>query len=130
MKTLKKVINKWLGAVMRLKQKTNFKNKVSDSNYREINPNFFFKWNSKFWSSLGKKIYFSLQEGVTRMMLAKFHQNLRFWKISVNFYRNSTHRSSPNFRSKSISILDKFLWGKLFLISISFYPYFIYNFWN
>jgi hypothetical protein len=59
-KTLKKVINKWLGAVTRLNQKTHFKNKVSDSNYREINPNFFFKWNSKFWSFFGKNL-FSLQ---------------------------------------------------------------------
>jgi hypothetical protein len=57
-KTLKKVINKWLGTVMRLNQKANFKNKVSDSNYHKINPNFFFKWNSKFWSFFGKKIIF------------------------------------------------------------------------
>jgi hypothetical protein len=63
-------------------------------------------------------------------MPAKFHQNPRFWKISVNFYRNSTHRSSLNFSSNSISNLDEFLWGKLFLISISFYPYFIWNFWS
>jgi hypothetical protein len=57
-KTLNKVINKWLGAVTRLNQKANFKNKVSDSNYREINPNFFFKWNSKFWSFFGKNLFF------------------------------------------------------------------------
>jgi hypothetical protein len=30
-------------------------------------------------------------------MLAKFHQILRFWKFSVNFYRNSTHRNFPEF---------------------------------
>jgi hypothetical protein len=48
MKTLKKVINKGLGAVTRLNQQAHFKNKVSDSNYREINLNLFFKWNSKF----------------------------------------------------------------------------------
>jgi hypothetical protein len=63
-------------------------------------------------------------------MLAKFHQNPRFWKISVNFYRNSTHRNSLNFSSNSISNLDKFLWGKLFLISSSFYQYFIWNIWS
>jgi hypothetical protein len=57
-KTLKKVINKWLGAVTRLNQKANFKNKVSDSNYREINLNFFFEWNSKFWSFFGKNLFF------------------------------------------------------------------------
>jgi hypothetical protein len=57
-KTLKKVINKWLGAVTKLNQKTNFKNKVSDSNYREINPNFFLEWNSKFWSFFGKNLFF------------------------------------------------------------------------
>jgi transposase InsO family protein len=32
---------------------------------------------------------------------------------------------SPNFSSNSILNLGKFLWGKLFLISSSFYPYFI-----
>jgi hypothetical protein len=31
-----------------LNEKAEFKNKVSDSNYREINPNFFFEGNSKF----------------------------------------------------------------------------------
>jgi hypothetical protein len=56
--TLKKVINKWLGAVTSLNQKTEFKNKVSDSNYREINPNFLFKWNSKFWSSFDENLFF------------------------------------------------------------------------
>jgi hypothetical protein len=30
-----------------LNQKAEFKNRVSDSNYHEINPNFFFEWNSK-----------------------------------------------------------------------------------
>jgi hypothetical protein len=63
-------------------------------------------------------------------MPAKFYQNPRFWKISANFYRNSTYRYSPNFNSNSISNLDKFLWGKLFLISSYFYPYFIWNFWS
>jgi hypothetical protein len=48
METLKKIINKRLGAVMGLNQKTEFKNKVSNSNYREINLNFLFEWNSKF----------------------------------------------------------------------------------
>jgi hypothetical protein len=43
------------------------------------------------------EIDFSLQEGVTRIMLAKFHQIPRFWKFSVNFYRNSTHRKFPEF---------------------------------
>jgi hypothetical protein len=57
-KTLKKVINKWLGVVTRLNQKVNFKNKVSDSNYREISPNFIFEWNSKFWSFFGKNLFF------------------------------------------------------------------------
>jgi hypothetical protein len=33
---------------MSLNQKLDFKNKVPDLNYREINPNFLFKWNSKF----------------------------------------------------------------------------------
>jgi hypothetical protein len=56
--TLIKVINKWLGAVTSLNQKTKFKNKVSDSNYREIDPNFLFEWNSKFWSSLMKIDFF------------------------------------------------------------------------
>jgi hypothetical protein len=46
--TLKKIINKLLGAVTGLNQKTEFKNKVLDSNYREINPNFLFECNSKF----------------------------------------------------------------------------------
>jgi hypothetical protein len=57
-KTLKKVINKWLGAVTSLNQKTEFKNKVSDSNYCEINPNFLFEWNSKFWSSFDGNLFF------------------------------------------------------------------------
>jgi hypothetical protein len=35
-----------------------------------------------------------------------------------------------NFYSSSISNLDKFLWGKLFLTSSSFHPYFIWNFWS
>jgi hypothetical protein len=56
--TLKKVINKWLGAVTSLNQKTEFKNKVLDSNYREINPNFLFEWNSKFWSSFDENLFF------------------------------------------------------------------------
>jgi hypothetical protein len=34
-------------------------------------------------------------------MLAKFHQILRFWKFSVNFYQNSTHRNFPEFWFKS-----------------------------
>jgi hypothetical protein len=42
---------------MGLNQKTEFKNKVSDSNYREINLNFLFEWNSKFLSSLGKNLF-------------------------------------------------------------------------
>jgi hypothetical protein len=46
----------------------------------------------------------------------------------VNFYRNSTHSSSLNFSSNPISNLEKFLEGNLFLISISFDPYFIWNF--
>jgi hypothetical protein len=33
---------------MSLNQKAGFKNKVSNSNYHEINPNFFFEWNLKF----------------------------------------------------------------------------------
>jgi hypothetical protein len=33
---------------MSLNQKAEFKNKVSDSNYREINPNVLFEWISKF----------------------------------------------------------------------------------
>jgi hypothetical protein len=33
-------------------------------------------------------------------MLAKFHQILRFWKFSVNFYRTSTHRNFPEFLFK------------------------------
>jgi hypothetical protein len=48
----------------------------------------------------------------------------------VNFYRNSTHRFTPNFSSNSILNLDKFLWGKLFLISSSFYLYFYLEFWS
>jgi hypothetical protein len=63
-------------------------------------------------------------------MPTKFHQNPRFWKILVNFYRNSTYRLSPKFSSNSILNLDKFLWGKLFLISRSFYQYFIWDFWS
>jgi hypothetical protein len=50
-KTLIKVINKKLGAVTRLNQKAEIKNKVSDSNYHEINLNNLFEWNSKFRSS-------------------------------------------------------------------------------
>jgi hypothetical protein len=48
----------------------------------------------------------------------------------VNFYRNLTYRFSLNFSSNSILNLDKLLWGKLFLISSSFYTYFIWNFWS
>jgi hypothetical protein len=59
-KTLKKVINKGLGVVTRLNQKAHFKNKVSDSNYREINPNLFSSGIQNFDPSL-VKIYFSLQ---------------------------------------------------------------------
>jgi hypothetical protein len=36
---------------MSLNQKVDFKKKVPDSNYREINLNFLFEWNSKFGSS-------------------------------------------------------------------------------
>jgi hypothetical protein len=50
-------------------------------------------------------------------------------KIFGEFLSNPTHRFSLNCRSNYISNLDKFLWGKLFLISSSFYPYFIWNFW-
>jgi hypothetical protein len=63
-------------------------------------------------------------------VLVKFHQNPRFWKFSVNFYRNSTHRAFPNFSSNLVSNLDTLLWGKLFLTSPSFHPYFIWNFWS
>jgi hypothetical protein len=35
------------------------------------------------------------------IMLAKFHQIPRFWKFSVNFYRNSTHKNFPEFLFKS-----------------------------
>jgi hypothetical protein len=56
--TRKKVINKWLGAITSLEQKTEFKNKVSDSNYREINLNFLFEWNSKFWFSFDENLFF------------------------------------------------------------------------
>jgi hypothetical protein len=63
-------------------------------------------------------------------MLAKFHQILRFWKFSVIFIKIQLIETFSNFDSSSMSNLDKFLWGKLFLISSSFYPYFIWNFWN
>jgi hypothetical protein len=63
-------------------------------------------------------------------LLAKFHQNPRFWIYSVNFYRNSTHRTSPNFSSNYISNLEKFLQEKLSLNRSPFYPYFIWNFWS
>jgi hypothetical protein len=43
-----KVFNKKLGAVTSLNQKAEFKNKGLDSNYREINLDFLFQWNSKF----------------------------------------------------------------------------------
>jgi hypothetical protein len=52
-------------------------------------------------------------------MPAKFHQNPRFGKFSVKFYRNSTYRTFPNFSSSSLSNLEKFLLGKLFLTSCS-----------
>jgi hypothetical protein len=35
-----------------------FKNKISDSSYHEINPNFFFEWNLKFLSSFDKILFF------------------------------------------------------------------------
>jgi hypothetical protein len=54
-----------------------FKNKVSNSNYHEINPNFFSSGIQNSDPPL-VKIYFSMQEGVTSIMLAKFHQNPRF----------------------------------------------------
>jgi hypothetical protein len=49
--TLIRVINNSLGAVMSLNQKVDFQNEVQDSNYREINPNSLFEWNSNFLSS-------------------------------------------------------------------------------
>jgi hypothetical protein len=48
---------------MRLNQKAEFKNKVSDSNYREINLNFLFEWNSKFWSSFDEYWFFPSNKG-------------------------------------------------------------------
>jgi hypothetical protein len=48
-----------------------------DSYSREINPNFLSSGIQNSDLPL-VKIYFSLQEGVTRIMLAKFHQNPGF----------------------------------------------------
>jgi hypothetical protein len=54
-------------------------------------------------------------------MLAKFHQILRFWKFSIIFYRNSTHRNFPEFwfkfyfESVEISIRKVVPYPKLFL---------------
>jgi hypothetical protein len=73
--TLIRVINNSLGAVMSLNQKVDFQNEVQDSNYREINPNSLFKWNSNFLSSFdGNRVFLAIrcnQErahgGMTRM---------------------------------------------------------------
>jgi hypothetical protein len=43
MEILMKFINKWLGTVTSLNQKVGFKNKVSNSNYHEINLNSLFR---------------------------------------------------------------------------------------
>jgi hypothetical protein len=61
-------------------------------------------------------------------LLAKFCGNPKFQDFPVNFSSISTHRNSLNFHSNFNSNLDKFLYGKLFLISSSFEPYFISNF--
>jgi hypothetical protein len=52
-------------------------------------------------------------------------------RIFSKLYRDPTQRNFLKFfYSSSISILDKFLWGKLFLTSSSFHPYFLWNFWS
>jgi hypothetical protein len=52
-------------------------------------------------------------------------------RIFSKLYRDPTERNFLNFfYSSSISILDKFLCGKLFLTSSSFHPYFLWNFWS
>jgi hypothetical protein len=71
---------------MSLNQKAEFKNKVSDSNYHEINL-IFLSGNQNSDPPL-MKIYFSLQYGVARSLLAKFHQNPKFQVFPVNFLMN------------------------------------------
>jgi hypothetical protein len=51
-------------------------------------------------------------------------------RIFSKLYQDPTQRNFHNLYSSSISILDKFLWGKLFPTSSSFHPYFIWNFWS
>jgi hypothetical protein len=95
-KTLKKVINKWLGVVTTLNQKVHFKNKVSDLNYREINPKFFFKWNSKFWSFCGKNL-FLLAIWCNKDLARKISSSSETPRNFSKLYSNSTHRTFAKF---------------------------------
>jgi hypothetical protein len=61
-----------------------FENEAWISNHYEINPNSL-PQEIQISDPLLMGTYFSLQLGVTRIMLAKFHQIPRFWKIFSKF---------------------------------------------
>jgi hypothetical protein len=51
-----------------------------------------------------------------------------FLDVLINFLNLKTDLNFPNFNTKSVSDLKKFLWRKLFLSSKPSQPYFVSNF--